>query len=101
MRARVMAKGPQIIRDDHRRFRREQAGAMERGIKDPIGPRFCLCRRTRMLVEKDDSVGVALDRGRWRLHRLLQIGHNHVDARGQCFGLPCAQVIGKARDIGV
>ena len=54
-----------------------------------------------ILVEEDQGEVLAVD-ARWRgLHRLLQIGHDQVDARGQRLGLAGAQRLGQPVDLGI
>lgn len=46
-------------------------------------------------------MGVIANGGRRCLHRVPQIGHDHINARGQRFGLARFQIMGQAVDIWI
>ena len=101
VRAGVEAQKPDVIGQHHGGFRPAQTGAMRLRICDPVCPRFIRVRIAVMLVDQHQRCMVPLDSTGRRLHRLFQIGHDHVDARGKSLGLPGSQIMRQPVDIGI
>ena len=101
MPARGIAQQAQIIGQHHGGFSGQKAGAVGLGILNPRGADFIRVGYARVFIHQDKRVGVILDPCGFGLHRVLEIGHDHVDPRGERFGLACAQIIGQARDVRV
>ena len=48
-------------------------------VDDPVGPGLIRFGIAVMLIKKDQRGVMAVDAARRGLHRLLEIGHDHVD----------------------
>ena len=101
MSACIMAQGPQIMRNHNSSFRRKQPCAVCLCVLDPVTAHLTRVRYTRVLVQKYQRVAVVCDAGRFSLNTFFEIGHNHVDARGQCLGLAGLQIMCQPCHIGV
>ena len=97
----VVAQHPQVVRHHARGLGRAEARSLGLGVGDPGGAGLIGADVAGVLVEVDDGVGVVLDGGGRGLHRLLQVGHDHVDPGSQGLGLAGAQVGGEAVDVRV
>ena len=74
---------------------------MRLAILDPRPAGLVGFRVARILAEKHEAVGVMIDASGRRLHRLLQLRHDEVDAGRERFCLLRAQIPGERLDVGV
>ena len=79
VRAGVKAQQADVVGQNHGGFGPAQAGAMGLRVDDPVGPGLIRFGIAVMLIKKDQRGVMAVDAARRGLHRLLEIGHDHVD----------------------
>ena len=101
MPARVIPQHPQVIGQHHGGFRRQHACPVRLRIPDPSCARLIRSRVAGVFVHQNQRMGMTFDGAGGCLHRLFQIGHDHVDTRCQRLGLAGAQVVRQTVDIGV
>ena len=101
MRPRLVSQGADIAGERHRGLHPAQTGAVGQGVLDPCRPGFIGTRRARVVVKKDQRVGMVAAIAGWLRHVFAQAGHDDVDARGKCLGLHGAQFFGQTIDIRV
>ena len=97
----IIAQKPEVIGQHHGSLSGQQPRAMGLRILDPGGAHLSRFRIARVFIHQHQSVAMCLNACLGRTDRVAQIRHDHVDARGQCLGLPGAQVLGQSVNVRV
>jgi hypothetical protein len=91
--ARLEAQHPQVGRQQHRRLRRQQRGAMRLRAGDPVAARLARPRVARELDPDHERVPVMVDRPVHAARRGQHIGQDHVHAGGEAGRLVALELL--------